>query len=256
MTKHYALFALICLSALVGLALLGPLPQDPLYHQFADQRPLLGIANFLDVISNLPFVIIGLLGLGYLAPGCLRRGRPAGGLPPLLLHYRIFFVGVLLTGFGSGYYHLAPDNHTLVWDRLPMTIAFMAFFAALVGESLSLRAGRLLLWPLLALGLASVVFWHWTEELGRGDLRPYVLVQFLPILLTPYLLLVFPSALAPKRHLWWLVACYLLAKLLELTDHFWFELSGIVSGHSLKHLAAAWACYWFYVALRRRRPMV
>lgn len=147
MTKHYALFALICLSALVGLALLGPLPQDPLYHQFADQRPLLGIANFLDVISNLPFVIIGLLGLGYLAPGCLRRGRPAGGLPPLLLHYRIFFVGVLLTGLGSGYYHLAPDNHTLVWDRLPMTIAFMAFFAALVGESLSLRAGRLLLWP-------------------------------------------------------------------------------------------------------------
>lgn len=248
MSIHIKIFALLCLTATVGIAFVPAIPQDIHYHTFADQRGFWGIPNFFDVLSNLPFVIVGAVGLWV-----LRSGVPAGGSAGLLLHYRIFFVGVLLTGFGSAYYHWAPDNYTLVWDRLPMTIAFMAFFSALVGESLSLRAGRQLLWPLIILGLISVVYWHFTEQVGRGDLRPYVLVQFLPIVLTPYILLAFPSPFRSNIHLWYLVACYLLAKVLEALDVFWFSFGGLISGHSLKHLAAALATYWLLHALLHRK---
>lgn len=180
MSVHLKIIALICVSAIVGITLVPAIPQDVRYHDFADQRGFLGIPNFADVLSNLPFIIVGILGLW-----TLRRGTPRGGIEELLLPYRIFFIGVLLTGFGSAYYHWSPNNQTLVWDRLPMTIAFMAFFSALVGESMSLRAGQRLLWPLLISGIASVAWWHFTEQAGRGDLRPYILVQFLPILLIP-----------------------------------------------------------------------
>lgn len=245
---HLKIFALLGISAIIGMCFVAPIPQDILYHVFVDQRSVFGIPNTGDVLSNLPFILVGLLGLWH-----LRKGDSTGGVTGLLLHYRIFFVGVLLTGIGSGYYHLAPDNQTLVWDRLPMTIAFMAFFSALVGESLSVRAGQRLLLPLLVLGFASVGYWHFTEQLGRGDLRPYALVQFLPILLTPYLLLAFPSPFRSNRPLWLLVFFYVFAKVLEATDHFWFNLGEIISGHSLKHLSAAFATYWMLHALQHRQ---
>ncbi len=247
MSLHGRFVLILIAGAIIGMAFVPPIPQDIHYHAFADRRTWLGIPNFLDVISNLPFVVVGLVGLA-----ALRHGPLPGGLAELVTHYRIFFIGVLLTGFGSAYYHLEPNNTTLVWDRLPMTIAFMAFFAALVGESVSLKAGRRLLWPLLLIGILSVIYWHVSELLGRGDLRPYILVQFLPLVLTPYILLAFPSPFTRKHHLWWLVALYVLAKALELTDAFWFELTGIVSGHTLKHLAAALAGYCFYRALMVR----
>lgn len=251
MTRHTLLFVIITFGAILGMLFWAPIPQDPHYHQFADQRGILGIPNFFDVLSNLPFIVVGILGLTQ-----INRRNLSGGLLPLLTHYRVFFVGVLLTGFGSGYYHLEPNNLTLVWDRLPMTIAFMAFFAALVGESISLKAGRILIWPLILLGLASVAYWYFTERTGEGDLRPYVLVQFLPILLTPYILMAFPSPFAGKRYLWLLVAFYLLAKFLEMTDKFWFDMGGHVSGHTLKHLSAAFATFWMYYALKHRKIKV
>lgn len=248
MSLHLKIFALICVTALIGISFVPALPQDVLYHDFADRRSFLDIPNFFDVLSNLPFVMVGLLGLW-----ALRGGVTSGGKAGLLLHYRIFFIGVLLTGFGSAYYHWAPDNHTLVWDRLPMTVAFMAFFSALVGESMSLRAGQRLLWPLLLAGFFSVAWWHFTEQAGRGDLRPYVLVQFLPIVLIPYILLAFPAPFRSNRAIWYLIVCYLLAKVLEALDVYLFDLGEIISGHSLKHLSAALATYWMLHALLTRQ---
>ena len=49
--------------SLATLPLLPPIAQDPTYHQFADQRTLLGIPNFWNVVSNLPFVLVGAMGL-------------------------------------------------------------------------------------------------------------------------------------------------------------------------------------------------
>ncbi|MFH2002656.1 MAG: ceramidase domain-containing protein, partial [Planctomycetota bacterium] len=157
--KKNLLVISIALSASMIVFLFPAIPQDQKYHQFADQRTLLGIPNFWNVISNLPFVIAGLIGLVPLlkkASLTLARG--------LYWAYVLFFAGTLLVGFGSGFYHLDPSDTSLVWDRLPMTVAFMSFFAVIIGERISVPAARRLLSPMLAVGIFSVGYWYWTEQ--------------------------------------------------------------------------------------------
>jgi hypothetical protein len=167
----------------------------------------------------------------------------------------IFFLGIASTSAGSSWYHLAPDNARLVWDRLPMTIAFMALFAAMISERIDLRAGLRWLVPLLLVGLASVLYWHWTEQSGAGDLRPYAAVQFFPLLAIPLLLLLFPARYTRTGDIWVALAWYALAKLFEELDGPIYDLSArIVSGHTLKHLAAAASAWTFLRMLRRRGP--
>jgi hypothetical protein len=231
--------------ALVGtLAVIayGPIPQPPGYHAFADQRRIFGIANFWNVASNLPFLAVGLAGLLAL------RGRPTRGvLPALRPAYFVFFLGTILVAFGSGYYHLAPSDESLAWDRLPMTISFMAFFPILVGEQIRPELGARLLLPLLMTGVLSVIYWRIT-----GDLRPYVLVQFLPIVLAPLLLLLFSSALTRVWLLWMVLAAYAVAKLLEMFDAPIFRFLHGLSGHSLKHVVAAvGTCFVLLAATKR-----
>jgi hypothetical protein len=228
-------------------------PQDPNYHAFADGRPMLGVPNFLNVISNFPFVVVGALGLWLL----LRYDavRPAGPFlewrerAPLL----VLFSGVLLTGFGSAYYHLRPDNDRLVWDRLPMTVAFMGFFASMIGEQISIRAGAWLLGPLVWLGIASVLTWHW-EQIGRGDLRLYGFVQFYPMLATPLLIFIFPTRYTRAGDIFVALAWYLLARGLDqsVVDHGVFDQGEWISGHTLKHLSAAAGAYCLFLRVRFR----
>jgi len=236
----------IAFVATLGDWFLPPIPQDPDYHLFADTGKYLGIPNFWNVVSNAPFLLVGALGL-------LHVGHSQGTLPELKTHYQVFFIGVFLTGLGSAYYHWSPNNLTLVWDRLPMTIAFMALFAMIIGEHIDVDLSRKLLWPFLFVGIASVWYWHWTETQGRGDLRLYALVQFLPMLIIPLTLILLPSRFDTVRHIWWGLAAYGVSKLLEHFDH---EIQGlliVIGGHPLKHLAAALGTYAFYVALRVRR---
>ena len=131
-----------------------PIPQALDYHTMADERALLGIPNSLNVLSNAPFAIVGLLGL---AAAFGWMGRPS----PFTDRwerwpYAALFAGVALTAAGSSYYHLAPDNARLVWDRLPMAVGFMGLLTALLAERVSLTAGKWLFLPLLAAGAASV----------------------------------------------------------------------------------------------------
>ena len=241
----------IAAAAVAAVALHAPIAQPPDYHAFADQRRIWGVPNFWNVVSNLPFFVVGWAGSVELA------GRaPPGALASLRAAYRWFFAGALLVAIGSAYYHLAPTDQSLAWDRLPMTLAFMAFFSVIIGEHISPRAGRLLLYPLLALGVASVVYWHLSEEVGRGDLRLYLIVQFLPMVLIPLILLLFPSRLSLTRMIWGVLGAYALAKLFELGDEWIYSQSHVISGHTLKHLAAALGMYFFLVAVRRRRPVV
>jgi hypothetical protein len=217
------------------LAAIPPITQDQSYHDFADARALLGIPNFWNVVSNLPFVAVGAAGLAW-----YRRDAAAATL----------FVGILLTGFGSSYYHLAPDDRTLFWDRLPMTIGFMALLAGALGERFGAATGRRALWPLLAIGAASLLWWRWTD-----DLRPYVWVQFYPFLVLPILYWWFPATTGTSI-LIAAAALYGLAKALEYFDRAIYAASGeIVSGHTLKHLAAAAACYALLRYVAQRRPL-
>ncbi len=243
------------LATIIAVALLPPIPQDPAYHDFADRRRFLGIPNAFNVLSNVPFVLVGALGWTFL----LRQGRQRADGPLTESWERsafgILFAGIGLTGFGSAYYHLAPGNVTLFWDRLPLTIVFMSLFAVVIAERIGLAAGRRLLPLLLLVGAGSVLYWLLGELSGAGDLRPYGLVQFFPLVAIPLLLLLFPPRYTRGADLVGALAWYALAKLFELLDARIFATGGIVSGHTLKHLASAVAMYWILRMVERRRPL-
>mgnify|MGYP001819647316 CR=1 FL=1 len=225
-----------------------PIPQDPAYHRFSDVRTLFGIPNFWNVTSNLPFLVVGVAGLWY-----LRDNADRVCVSGALVAYQVFFAGILLTAFGSAYYHLAPANETLVWDRLPMTIGFAGLLTIIIAEFVSASAARRLLVPFLLVGLASVAYWGWTESRGVGDLRPYALVQFLPMLLIPLVLLTHQPTIGERKYFWWMLLFYLVAKILEFLDPAVLSMGQLVSGHSLKHVVAAMTPAVFLYALTQRR---
>lgn len=240
--------AVLGAAGIIAVLLSGPFPQDLAYHELADRRALFGLPNALNVFSNLAFLLVGVRGLQ------LWRARGLAIDRRQSLACAWFFVGISLTAFGSGWYHLEPNNSSLFWDRLAMAIAFMALSVLVIADHLSVRAAQALLWPLLLLGLGSVIWWHLTEQAGRGDLRFYALVQFLPMLLLPLVVLLYRAAWTHAGHYWGVFACYVLAKLCEASDQGLFQATGgLVSGHTLKHLAAAGGAGWFLWMLQRRK---
>ena len=239
------------LAALI-LFFIPAIPQDSNYHHFADSRGWMGVPNFGNVLSNLPFVGVGFLGL--LAVWKDRNDKNRFILPAEGQLFALAFIGIGLVAPGSAYYHWNPNNDTLLWDRLPMTIGFMAIFSLMILERIHVKAGLYLLPLFLLLGVWSVLYWHHTETLGHGDLRPYAWVQFFPTLAIPMMLLMFPPRYSAVRHLWWMVAWYALAKVLEHFDGGVFALlGGTVSGHSLKHVAAAWGTYELLRYMKNRQ---
>lgn len=227
---------------LAVLPLLPAIPQDAQYHALADTRTLFGVPNFLNVASNLAFLAVGVIGLA----ACL-RGRAEGARAS----WTIFFAGTTLVAFGSGYYHWAPSNAALLWDRLPMTIAFMALFAALVSEHLGERLQPAVLPAAVAAGLFSVVWWGYTD-----DLRLYAWVQFAPLLAIILLLAAFPARYSRRAYLAYGLLFYVLAKVAESADVSIATItSGAVSGHTVKHLLAALAPLSIYLMLRARKPL-
>jgi len=234
-----AILAGLFVAILIGLLVLDPIPQDPAYHDLADSRPFFGIRNFMDVASNAGFAVIGLLGLAAIL-GPSRRAlfdNWTDAAP-----YGVFFFAVALVSAGSGYYHLSPDNDRLFWDRVPIVIAFMALFSAVVADRMNRQFIAIWLLPILViLGTASLLYWDWTEAHGRGDLRFYALVQLYPVVALPVIHWLFPAARYAKgRYLAQMILWYGAAKLFEHFDTEIFALlGGTVSGHSLKHVAAA-----------------
>jgi hypothetical protein len=234
---------LICVIGLLTTAaylIYDRLPQDAQYHNFSDTQLHWCIPNFFNVISNVPFLVVGLLGLV-----AFRAPKPSDYaiVQSNLLAYSILFIASALVGIGSSYYHLQPNNLTLVWDRLPMALAFMAFYSIIISEYVSPKLGKLLLFPLLFVGLVSVFYWRYTELNGVGDLRLYMVVQFFPLATMPVILLLFKSSYGTASKYWLLLACYLMAKLVEYFDAQIHEALIVVSGHSIKHVLPALGLY-------------
>ncbi|MBE9516173.1 MAG: ceramidase domain-containing protein [Proteobacteria bacterium] len=235
--------------------MLPAIPQDPAYHAFADARPLFGVENFLNVSSNVFFIAAGLMGLQSVLVS--RSGGLRSDHAVLRQMYSLLFIGLIITGLGSGWYHLLPDNVTLMWDRLPMTLSFMAFFSIVITErapvSWGRKWGKRMLWALIVAGFCSVFYWAYTEDQQQGDLRLYVLVQFLPALLIPFILLLYPARYPGDRYFWFLIACNVLSKLFEHWDSQIYSLTdAVVSGHSLKHVVAALGGYFMYKLWRMK----
>jgi predicted membrane channel-forming protein YqfA (hemolysin III family) len=229
-----------------------PMPQWPAYHDFADRHAWLGVPNFADVASNALFTLVGVAGLYRLLAAAR---RPVFHDARERWPWLVFFLALVLLGPASAWYHLAPDNAGLFWDRLAMSVLFMAWFAIQLGDRLGPRAGLAALPVLVALGLASVIWWIWTEAQGRGDLRAYGLMQFLPMLLIPPLFVLFPPRYSRAGDVLVVLALYGLALGAERLDRPLLELTGLFSGHTVKHLIAAAAAAWALAMLARRRPL-
>ena len=235
MTKRFWYIVGFTVASIAAAFLLPAMQQPVDYHEFADDRHLVGIANFLDVVSNATFVVAGLAGMIVTlyprTPFEYARER---------LPYFVFFLGVALTGLGSGYYHLDPNNETLFWDRLPITIAFMSLISAQIVDRISIRAGLALLLPMLLVGMGSVVYWIATERAGVGNVMPYGVLQFYSVVMLFVLALLYRSRYTRGNDIYWVFAAYVVAKIFETFDHeILLALGNLMSGHSLKHLAAA-----------------
>lgn len=243
---------LIWLAALaVGVAaavfvFVPPIAQPPWYHDFADRRSLLVVPNFFDVASNLPFVAVGVAGLARLPRQAFIESREHWP-------YAVFFGGLVFTGCASAWYHLAPTDARLAWDRLGMSVAFAGFAAAALAERVSVKSGLVALAVLLLAGPAAVGWWVASEAAGAGDLRAWGLLQLAVMLLLPLLLWLTPARVSRGGDWLAVLALYALALALEWLDREVFDLTGSVSGHTLKHVVAALAGYAVLRHLRRRR---
>jgi hypothetical protein len=244
------LLAVLMLTAIIFIFLQHPIAQDKSYHVFKDSRTIIGIQNFCNVFSNLLFLVVGVLGLINVL-----IQKKLVIINELKWAYVLFFFGIALVAFGSSYYHLSPDNDTLLWDRLPMTVAFMSLFSIVIGEFISAKLAQKLLLPFVFSGIASAVYWYLGELDGSGDLRFYVLVQFLPVVGILVILLCFQSSFNKTSGYWWLLLAYVVAKLLEHFDGMIFSFLGEISGHSLKHIAAALGLYFLLSSYEKRKTI-
>jgi hypothetical protein len=241
------------LVAVFAVYLFPAIPQSEAYHNFADHRAFLGVPNFLNVASNALFLVVGLPGIWF----ALRSDVQGSAFIDRRERwpYFAFFLGVTLTAFGSAWYHLRPDDHTLVWDRIPMAIGFMSLVAALFAERIDVAAGLRLLLPLIAIGIGSVIYWDVTQSHGHGDLRPYALAQFGSLLILLLLVTLFPPPYTRTPDFAVALVLYAVAKIFESADRIVFSALRFVSGHTIKHIFAALSAYWILRMLRLRTPI-
>ncbi len=242
MRWRVGLLAGLAVAGAAAMFVLPPAAQDRRYHEFAAHSNIWGVPNFWNVVSNFAFLFAAAWGA--------RTLRNSAAFKERWEHhaYAVLIAGVFLVSFGSAYYHLHPSDETLVWDRLPMTLVFMSLLTTTIGERIDGRAGRLLLLPLLALGLGSVVYWKLT-----GDVRIYGLVQYYPMAALPLMAVLFPPRYAGPSGMLGLVGLYAVAKIFETIDR---QIGAVLAtgGHPWKHVAASAAllCYLSAVAHRGR----
>ena len=238
---------IITVSLIVILAAYGRIAQPVHYHDFADQSALSGIPHAADVLSNLGFALVAIWGWLALYPhrnsDQLRSGWPG---------YRLFLIALFLTAFGSGYYHLAPDNARLIWDRLPIALACAGLLVGVRGDTQPGLKTEIEAIALALFAVAGVAWWVTTDRLGADDLRPYLLLQGLPLLLIPLWQAIYRAPRTDRIAFAAAMMLYVVAKLTEVFDHQIANTLGFVSGHTLKHLIATLATAAVVWGLTRR----
>jgi hypothetical protein len=238
---------IITVGITVILAVHGRIAQPLDYNEFADESVAFGIHHAADVLSNAGFALVAIWGWLTLRPrrtsDQLRAGWPG---------YRLFLIGLFLTAFGSGFYHLAPDNARLIWDRLPIALACAGLLVGVRGDT---QPGLKTEIEAIVLGLfavASVAWWAYTDNSGAGDLRPYLLLQGLPLVLIPLWQAIYRAPRTDRIAFAAAMGLYVLAKIAEVLDHEIANTFGFVTGHTLKHLIATMATAVVVWGLNRR----
>jgi hypothetical protein len=237
MKTNKIIFYVAILISVIFIAALAPITQSQDYHQFAEQRIIGNIPHFGDVLSNLAFIIVGVLLLvesrnwNYVE---IYKGQKT-------LFKALAYSSIIL-GFGSGYYHWAPVNYTLAWDRATMVLGFaIIFYDSCIRYDIFSKKGIFkgtIITTILFLG--TVIFWMVSDRL-----EPYVFVQFFTMFVL-VILAVKNHKEVPSKHLFNMFIWYALAKLFENQDKLIFAMTGdFISGHTLKHIAYAMALYSF-----------
>lgn len=245
------IFGSVLAAACVLPFFIPRIPQPGSYHQFADSRPFAGIPNAGDVLSNLLFLPVGIAGLYFV----FRSPTGSAGAWSGSCHrfwYGVFFTAIVLTTAGSSWYHLAPDHFRLLWDRIPIAMACGSLLICIVTERAGSGFARWIAPPWFLFVMASPVYWYWSELSGAGDLRFWGLAQFFPALAIPLLTILFPPQFTLGKYYFFAIGLYAVAKGLEALDGWILIATGMVSGHSLKHIASAGAAAMLWMMLRAR----
>uniref|UniRef100_A0A914YSQ7 Alkaline phytoceramidase n=1 Tax=Panagrolaimus superbus TaxID=310955 RepID=A0A914YSQ7_9BILA len=221
------------------------------YHNYADQRFILGIPFFFNVLSNIPFLLVGILGMHLLWFGKMKEEKIDKIESNL---YAAFFFFIFIGGFGSGFYHLDPTNFTLLFDRLPLSATGMSLLSAIIAERISPILARNLFFPLILFSALATCFWGFTESQGAGDIRAYAFVNFLPALFIPITLLFFPKDYSGTKYFVKLVIFFFISRVAETLDKKVFALTfHLISGHTIKHLTLGFAVFQIYLYLKNRQ---
>lgn len=243
--------ASLCLIAFILLVFIWnfpPIAQPENYHDFADKRAFFGLNHAFDVLSNLPIFFVGIWGIYFLKKTNLQS---TSTFEKNL--WFVFFGATAFVAIFSFYYHLAPDNFRLFWDRIGLSVLFLSFFSLMLEERINHKIGVRLAIPLIIFGVGSVFYWILTEKAGAGDLRFYVLTQFGPIIVLPFLFFLFPSKHPGQYWIYGSLGFYILAKFAEEWDaqifHFFHE---NLAGHTLKHLLSSISLVFIVLYLKKR----
>ena len=251
-TARASLLALCALLAPWLTAWLLPsFAQPQSFHDYADQRVWLGVPHAADVLSNLPFFVVGALGLHFSLLGWRTQNPNAFSDQRAALPYALLFLGILLTAFGSSWYHAQPSDATLVWDRLPMALGFAGLVAGALTDRAPQRIWQFLL-AFAAVGAGTVLYWNMSR-----NLVPYLVMQVGFIAAA----LIATAWITPRytraNRVYAAAGLYAIAVIFERLDHQVFALlGGLISGHTLKHMFACAAIVVVYAMLCERRGAV
>nr|XP_011458907.1 PREDICTED: uncharacterized protein LOC101307374 isoform X1 [Fragaria vesca subsp. vesca] len=213
----------------VLLMLVTPkISHSPNHHHYADMRNFLGVPNTLNVITNFPFLVVGVLGFVL----CLQGGFFNISLPGEVWGWALFYAGIAGLAFGSAYYHLKPDDSRVTWDTLPMMITLSSLFSSFLVERVGERIGLSCLFALLFIAFLSTAY-----ERTCNDIRLYMMFELIPCIAIPGMTFVFPPKYTHSRYWLWAAGAYILSKFEAFADMKIYHANQYtISGHSLEHL--------------------
>jgi hypothetical protein len=224
----------------------GPISQPQEYHDFADDREILGVPNALDVMSNLAIIYPGVVGLAFIHES---RNRSQVSEDEISIQITLFS-GMILTFAGSVWFHLDPTDSTMLWDRLGMSVVIGSCISLLIHDMWDRNLAAKIHLPIIIASIVSVLWWPVFD-----DLRVYFIVKHHPFILFPIFLLCGRRIYDKVSGYYWGLSMFLLATIFEFADQQIFEITGIISGHTLKHIAAGIGL-WFLMVMIRDRELI
>ena len=242
--KRLYLISLL-LFFLVAL-LYGPISQPQSYHSFADGREFISIPNTLDVVSNLAIIYPGIIGLSFVHE---RRKKAILSEDEMSIQITLFS-GMLLTFAGSIWFHLDPNDSTLLWDRLGMSVVIGSCISLMIHDMWDKNLAGKIHIPILVMSIVSVLWWPVFD-----DLRIYFIVKHQPFVIFPLLIFFGHKTYDLISGYYWALSLFILATFFEFTDQLIFDLTRFISGHTLKHIAAGIGLWLLMIMLRDRKPI-